>query len=158
MNASPRALCRYTNGGPSPACMRTVGRPLRSMVSGWPPLLARSTRAPNFSFLRRSSIDAIPDVRSLTSDASVRHHLAREHFHALARQFVRHRPGLASREHDAAAEFLLPVLQLLPDRGRAADDGEHALLDVVPALLGVKEVRLVLQDRQGRLRRRVAGG
>src|SRR5437868_10054934 len=36
--------------------MRTVGRPATSMVSGWPPPLERSTRAPYFSFLNKLSM------------------------------------------------------------------------------------------------------
>src|SRR5438105_15873037 len=104
--------------------MRTTCRPLTSIVSGWPPPLERSTRAPYRSFLRVSSIS--PHL------ACVRHDFAGEQLHALARLLVRHRTGLAAGEDDAAAEFLLILLQLLPHRRRAADDGEDSLLDVVP--------------------------
>src|SRR5581483_12046323 len=88
--------------------------------------------------------------------ARVGHHLAREQLHALAGQLVRD-ADLAAGQDDADAELLLVLLQLLPHRRGAADDAEDALLKVVPRLLGVEEMLLVLEQRRGRLRRRVPG-
>src|SRR5436305_985921 len=110
---SPRALCKYTNGVPSPACRITVGRPATVTVSGWPPLRDSSTRAPYFSFFRVSNIGQ---------------HLAGQQFHALAGQFVGQRPGLAAGQDHADPQLLAVLVEFLADRGRAADDGEDALL------------------------------
>src|SRR5436305_2001641 len=112
--------------------MMTVGRPAMSTVSGWPPPLASRTRAAYLIFLNDSNMR---DPRA----ARVRHDLAREQLHALAGQLVRD-ADLAAGQDDADAELLLVLLQLLADRGRAADDGVDALLDIVPGLLRVEEV------------------
>src|SRR5438105_4356622 len=99
--------------------MITVGRPRTSIVSASPPLRDRNTRAPYLSFLIASNMGE---------------HLAREKFHTLARQLVRQGARLTAGQHHAHPEFLLVAGQLLAHGPRAADDGEDALLDVVPAL------------------------
>src|SRR6516165_5530945 len=66
------------------------------------------------------------------------------------------RPGLTSRQHDAGAQLLLIMLDLLPHGLRAADDGEDTALDVVPGLLLVEERAAVLDDGRRRPRRGVA--
>src|SRR5262245_50761728 len=48
------------------------------------------------------------------------------------------------------------MFQFLLDRLGAADVAIYALFDLVPGLLGRQEGALVLDDRQGRPRRRVA--
>src|SRR5262249_41558143 len=83
-------------------------------------------------------------------------HFSRQQLHALAGQVVGQRAHLTAGQHDAAAQLLLVALELLPHRRRTADDGEDALLDVVPLLLSVEEKVLVLEDGLGRSRGRVA--
>src|SRR5262245_55551807 len=86
----------------------------------------------------------------------MRHDLAGEQLHALARQLVREGPGLAAGQNDAGSDLLLVTVELLPDGLGTADEGEAALLDLVPGLHLAEEVLPVLQHPQGRLRRRVA--
>src|SRR5437588_11940925 len=98
--------------------MITVGRPATVIVSGCPPLRDSSTRAPYFSFL---------------SVSNIRKHLAAEKLHALAGQLVWQRPGLTAGQYDAGPEFLAVMVQLLPHRFGAADNGKHPLPGVIPA-------------------------
>src|SRR4051812_40910988 len=111
--------------------MMTVGRPRTSMVSASPPLRDRNTRAPNFSFLSASNMGE---------------HLAGQEFHTLAGQLVRQGARLAAGQDHARPQLLLVAGQLLAHRLRAADDGEDALVDVVPALLLRQELAAVLED------------
>src|SRR5437660_649372 len=104
--------------------MRTVGRPLTVIVSGWPPLRASSTRAPYFSFF---------------SVSNMRQYLAGEHLQTLAGQVVRHRADLAAGQADADAQFLAVLVDLLNHRLRTADDGVHPFLHVLPGLVAAVE-------------------
>src|SRR5262249_52283279 len=134
-------------------CMMTVGRPATSMVSGWPPPLESQTRTPYFSFLRRSNMGRFSVVFSLVSHA--RQHLPRQQFHTFAGQFVGQRTRLAAGQYHADPQLFLVMFQFLPDRGWAADDGENALLHVLPGLLGGQELRVVFDDGQRGTRRSV---
>src|SRR5262249_19168441 len=122
--------------------MSTVGRPFTSIVSGCPPLRDKSTRALYLSCF------SLPNIRN---------YLASQEFHALARLVEFQRAGLAAGQHDADAEFLMVVSELLPDSLRAADDGVDPVLDFRPGLLLRQEKMVVLEDSGGGLRRRVTG-
>src|SRR5439155_13753349 len=66
----------------------------------------------------------------------LRHDLSSEQVHAFKGEVVRHRADLEQAQHDAGAQLLENISELLAHRGRAAGQDEAAFYEVFPRVLG----------------------
>src|SRR5262249_31402723 len=88
---------------------------------------------------------------SAFSFSNIRNDLFGKELHAATSLFMRKRANLATRQYIPGAELLLKLCELLSHSGRAAHNGEHSILDLLPGIDVSKELVLVFQNRYRRL-------